>query len=176
MVQRINPNATQPILLWDTKWNVVDGSDDFDSYGDWAISGSDLERESVLHTAVIQCLFTDKRCPEDRELPGDIDDRRGWFGDFVDIRPEEGETEMGSLIWLYERAALTDETVEGVRVEAIDSLSPLLDQGLCTRIDVTSEADKTVGSIVLVINLFSEDGELRYNQRFERVWRQTHPF
>lgn len=174
MVQRINPRVTQPILLWDSKWNVADGSDEFDSYGDWAISGSDLERESVLHTAVIQCLFTDKRCPDDRELPGDVDNRRGWFGDFVDIRPEEGEQEMGSLIWLYERSALTDDTAEGVRVEAIEALQPLLEQGLCALIDVDVEVNKTIGAITLIINIFSEAGDVRYSQRFERVWRQTH--
>ena len=61
--------------------------------------GLDLLHQNPLHTAIIACLFTDKRQPDDQRLPGDTPDRRGWFGDTVDIREDFGEREMGSLLW-----------------------------------------------------------------------------
>ena len=171
----INPNLTYPISIWDTV--ALDPTlSDAETEFDWQlVEGPGLTANAALHTAVILCLFTDRRAPEDYELPGDSSDRRGWFGDYVDVDVNAGERELGSLIWLYERSAMNDDTAEGIRIAAEDSLETLLIQRICSRIDVQEEHSNLEGWVRLKVNIFSQDGDLKYSQQFHRIWTQVHP-
>jgi phage gp46-like protein len=174
MVQPVDPSKTYPSLLWDTQFQY---GDDFSFGADWVVDEArkDLQSNSSLHTAIILSLFTDRRAPADVALPYDDDDRRGWWGDSVDVRRTDGEQELGSFIWLYERSRLDDEVAEQIRMEAERCLQHLKASGVAARIDVSMDYDKSKQSILLLIDIYSRDGTLRYSQKYHRTWTQTHP-
>ena len=176
MVGVYDPSETYEIPLWDNNW--IPGTDfTFVGGSDWRVDipNSDLANESALHTAVVMLLFTDRRAPTGVDLPGEDGDRRGWWGDYVDIRIENSEQEMGSLLWLRERSILTDNSEREIQTDCEIALTPLIQQGAVAEFVVNVNVDKRRGSALIQISLFSQNGDLRYQQRFHRIWQQTHP-
>lgn len=174
---RINEGETaQPHLVWDSVWIPSHGM------ADWALASADelqnrggLRAKAALHSAVVIALFTDKRIPDNhplRYLVGD-DDPRGWFGDGVDVRADLHETEMGSLLWVFERAILTEEIRLWVEAIALEALAPLVAQRAVARIEVQAVANQAVNRLELYVQLYGRDGSRVYEQRFEDIWRQT---
>lgn len=173
---RIDEGASpQPILLWDSVWNPAEG------YADWAIASAaeglnrgGLQATSALATAVTDALFTDVRCPEDhplRYLAGD--DLRGWWGDGVDVRTDLGEAQLGSLLWLLERAPLTSDIVERWAPTIVqDALAPLLRQGAVVRIETDVVANELKSRLEIFVRLFGRDGTKVFDQRLDAIWQQ----
>ena len=166
----------QPILLWDSIWSPRDGM------ADWAIAGADepqnrggLRSKAALHTAIILALFTDRRMPDDHPLRYLIDDgdSRGWFGDGVDIREDLFEAEMGSLLWIFERAPLTEDIRKWVESLAIEALMPLIKQGVAARIEAQAIAQFAANRVDLAVQVYGRDGAQTYNQRFDDIWQQA---
>jgi phage gp46-like protein len=165
----------QPILLWDSVWVPWLGS------ADWAIADADepqnqggLRSKAALHTAVILSLFTDKRIPDDHPLRYLVgDDQRGWWGDGVDVDASQSETDMGSLLWVFERAPLTRDITRWVEAIALDALAPLIRQGLCVRIEAQATAEYAVDRCDLAIQLYGRDGSQVYSFRFDDIWKQS---
>ncbi|MCT8970577.1 phage GP46 family protein [Microbaculum marinisediminis] len=174
----------QPDLLWDSLWNPDLG------VADWAIAGDDealnrggLRATAALHTAVILCLFTDRRLPDDMEHPDAVGDswpggaafvdRRGWHGDTYDVRDDLGEGEMGSLLWTLERGTLDDASARRAEAFASEALQTLVEQGAVARIEAVATALPIAGRLELIIHLFSHDGAKVYDQRFADIWTQT---
>ncbi|WP_316172150.1 MULTISPECIES: phage GP46 family protein [unclassified Bradyrhizobium] len=174
---RINEGGDkQPILLWDSAWQPWLGQ------ADWAIADPDepqnqggLRSKAALNTAVIISFFTDKRIPDDHPLLYLVQDgdRRGWFGDGEDILAELGETEMGSLLWVFERAPLTEETRRWVEAIALEALAPLVFQRAVVRIEVQAIAEFAINRCDLAVQMYGRDGSKVYDDRFEDIWRQT---
>lgn len=107
----------QPALLWDSVWSPLNGD------ADWAIADATetqnrggLRAQAALHTAIVLALFTDRRIPDQHPLRKYVagDDPRGWWGNGADVRADLGEEELGSLLWVFERAVLT----EAIRLES----------------------------------------------------------
>jgi phage gp46-like protein len=174
---RINEGEDkQPILLWDSVWSPSEGM------ADWAMAGPDepqnqggLRAKAALHTSVIIALFTDKRIQDDhplRYLVGD-GDPRGWWGDGADVQSDLGETEMGSLLWVFERAPLTEDIRRWVEAIALDALTPLVKQGAVTRIDTQAFAEFAEDRCDLLIDLYGRDGTRSYSHRFDDIWQQS---
>ena len=166
----------QPLLQWDSVWSPPDG------IADWALADPDekqnqggLRAKAALHTAVIIALFTDKRMPDDHPLRYLIEDgdARGWFGDGIDVRADLGETDMGSLLWVFERAPLTETIRRWVEAIALDALQPLTAQGAAVRIDAQASADFAICRCDLAVQIYGRDGSQIYNQRFQDIWQQT---
>jgi phage gp46-like protein len=163
----------QPFLLWDSVWDPAEGR------ADWALAGpaetlnrGGLRATAALHTAVVIALFTDRRVPDEhplRWLAGD--DPRGWWGDGV---LAEGETELGSLLWLLERAPLTGTFDVPLHAKAFaeEALSPLVAQGVVVRAEVEAAAAELQSRLELVVRLYGRDGGRIYQQKFEVVWDQ----
>ncbi len=162
-----DPCGTQPLLLWDTGWDQ--------DFGDWSLDGDALSDNAQILSAVALCLFTDRRADADLTLPSASDDRRGWFGDVIDLREDLGEDKIGSLIWLFERSALTKETIEGIEDAANDALETLIDQGVAVSKTVNVEVEYESGQVSIEVILFSQDGSVQFDQRFTRLWRQAVP-
>lgn len=169
---------TQPELAWDSVWiNRLDASG---GYADWWLADADetgnqggLRAKAALHTATMLCLFTDKRRPAD--LPAsryDDPDPRGWWGDSIRVEGEP-EVEMGSWLWLLERAALTDTTIQQAYDYAMDALAVLKDQGAVAATEVEVMADKARGLLALEVRHFSQAGGEIYRQQFDVSWQQT---
>ena len=173
---RINEgDDKQPILLWDSVWVPQLGMADWAMFDpDEAQNQGGLRSKAALHTAVILALFTDKRMPADHPLrylvPGH--DMRGWWGDGVDVQPDLGEREMGSLWWVFERAPLTEDIRRYVESFALDALATLIMQGAAVRIEADAYAQFAENRCDCVIKIYGRDGSQIYNYRFDDIWQQ----
>lgn len=173
--RRREGEATDPFLLWDSVWFSDLGT------ADWRIAGpgeflnrGGLQSRQAIASAVVIALFTDRRCPDDHPLRWLADaDPRGWFGDGVDVHEDSHEADMGSLLWLLDRAPLDDFTERWAEHFAREALAPLLAQQTVTRINIEAKANKIVGRLELLVQIFGRDSALLYDQKFETLWNQV---
>lgn len=170
--------ADNPNLLWDSVWDSDRG------FADWALADPDelsnkggLRAKAAIDTAVVLQLFTDKRIDPDHPLWYLADgDRRGYWGDGIDVRDDLGEGPIGSYLWLLERAPMTirGQSAGDWAVQfANEALQTLLDQGVCARIDISSIVDEAGGKLFLIVQLFASDGSKTYDRRFDVLWNQV---
>ncbi|PWC74062.1 phage GP46 family protein [Azospirillum sp. TSH64] len=102
-------------------WSPADGR------GDWTFApGGDLDTGDDLATAILLSLFTDRPALKDDVIPDGTADRRGWWGD----------RELGSRLWLLERAKQTTETLHRARDYIAEALQWLVDDGVVARFDI----------------------------------------
>lgn len=125
--------------------------DDVFLEGDFEYSDGDLITEQGIKSAVYISLFTDARVDDDTELPDpSSDDRRGWWGDLVsDV---EGD-QIGSLLWLLERAKTEVGILPRARQYVEDALQWLIDDGVATDVKVIVERQGVIGNDILAINV-----------------------
>ena len=168
----------QPSLYWDSQFqNRLDASG---GWADWVLAGPDAEPASrgglraggMLHTAVIICLFTDARLPEEDIPPDESPDRRGWWGDSVQGEDEPG-VPMGSLLWTLERSTISEETARLAEQYAADALQVLIDQGAVAAVETEAEIVGNRDQLRLRVRLYSHSRTLVYDQKFDVLWRQT---
>ena len=170
--------AADSNVLWDSIWDAERGLADwgFAQASETANRGG-LQAIAILDTAVTLALFTNKRVPVDHPLAWLAEgDPQGYWGDGVDVRADLGETELGSLLWLLERAPLTINGVPAATWAeqfAREALKPLIDQGAVVRIDITSSVEEIRGKLLLFVNLFGRDGQRIYDRKFDLVWNQV---
>ena len=167
--------APQPIFVWDSVWDGTTG------FADWAYAPASetynrggLQAEAALETAVILCLFTDRRCPPDHPLAYLIenDDPRGWWGDAVDVRGDLGEAPLGSLLWLLARAPVIPDTVRYAQALAIEGLAPMIGEQAVERVEAQAYLTG-VSRINLAVQLYGQNGGQLYARRFDDVWREA---
>ena len=104
---------------------------------DWKVAAPGLAPETGLETAVIISLFSDRRAEADDVLPGDGQDRRGWWGDaYSQIQGDR----FGSRLWLLSREKLVPETLRRAREYAEEALAWMVEDGVADRIVATAEA------------------------------------
>ncbi|OWV94274.1 hypothetical protein ATY81_12545 [Rhizobium sp. R72] len=130
------------------------------------LAPGDFRAEQGLATQVLICLMTDRRV-EASELR-DGDENRGWIGDSFDVM--QGETPIGSRLWLLRRSAL----FPGIEMKAEDyareALQPLIDQGAVAKVDVSATAGSN--RLDLAVSLYGRNGAQVYSSKFELLWRQ----
>jgi len=136
--------------------------------------GRDLLAQDGLATGMIICLFTDKRLPDEMDLPTGQVDRKGWAGDTFDVLTEKGEAELGSLLWTLWPSYLNDD----VKVRAIeyceDALQPLIDQGAVERFEIQAEiSGDQQSALILQIDAYSPNNNDPQKYRFGVLWEQT---
>ncbi len=121
---------------------------------DIALDGADVATDDTLKTAIMICLFTDRRAEDDDEIPDGTDNRRGWWDDPT----------LGSRLWLLSRAKAVPETLTDARKYAIEALQRLIDEGVITTVDVTAE---WVRPHVLGLIVLADEQEFRFNYPLE---------
>jgi phage gp46-like protein len=167
-------------LLWDTRWlNSVNG---YGGYGDWIMADADdpaeqrggMRARMQLHTAMLICLFTDKRLPDYMTPPGNDTDRRGWWGNSIRLEGEP-EAELGSLLWTLERGTVAGNgDTAGKAVDyATEALQVLIDQGAVARFEITATSDAVRGRLELNVAAFDRAGNVLARPVFDIVWQQT---
>ncbi len=164
--------------LWDSVWDAERG------VADWALAGVDetsnrggLRAIAAIETAVILALFTDKRIDPEHPLYFLADgDRRGYFGDGIDVREDVHEGPLGSHLWLLERAPLTIIGISAAQWAtqfANEALATLIDQGVAVRIDVSATVNELQGRLELYVALYGRDGSKIYDRNFDVLWNQV---
>lgn len=130
-----------------------------------------------LHTAVVIQLFSDRRLPDGVSPLDELDpDPRGWWGDTIDR--QDGEDDIGSLLWTLRRAPLNKDTTDRAEDYCREALQCLVDQGAVARFDVACEGqrgpniDQTAGLLAIAIDGFAQDGSRVYSQKFQVLWDQ----
>jgi phage gp46-like protein len=138
--------------------------------GDLSVVDEDLESESGLETAVIISLFTDRRAREDDELPDPNNtDKRGWWGDLVS---EIADDQIGSRLWLLERAKTTENVLVKAKEYAEEALQWLISDNVAKKVEVEVERQGTEGNdrLALLVKIFQSDNNqtaLKFNTRWE---------
>ena len=165
----------QPSLLWDSIWSPGEG------LANWSLAGpaeplnrGGLRARAALHTAVVLCLFTWRRIPDDHPLRKYVDgDPGGYWGDGIDVRVDLGETPMGSYLHAFRRAPLDETIRRWIEVVALEALQPLFAQGACVRIEAQAIMHAAVDRVELAVQLYGRDGTKIYDQKFDQVWKQA---
>lgn len=104
-------------------------------------SGTSMERDDGLESAVLISLFTDRRVSES-EIPDGETSHRGWWAD--EFAEASGDM-IGSRLWVYERSKLTTQTAAAIQVRAKQALQWMLDDGVASEIAVTTSLiDKAI--------------------------------
>lgn len=128
-------------------------------------SGAGLLMDEGLESAVIVSLFTDRRAEDDDELPGNTDDRRGWWGDNQSVVDND---RIGSRLWLLSREKQTAAVLSRAREYAAEALQWLIDDGVASEVNVSAEYVRR-GVLGLGIEIVKPDkSTLEY--RFEHLW------
>ena len=137
--------------------------------GDFSIEDEDLESDDGIETAVIISLFTDRRARDDDELPDPNNpDKRGWWGDLV---AEVADDQIGSRLWLLNRAKTMPEVLVKAKEYAEESLQWLIDDQGAMKIEVEVERQGTEGNdrLALLVKIFQADG-VETALKFQTKW------
>lgn len=166
----------QQNYLWDSVWDPALGC------ADWALAGDGetlnrggLRSQAALHTAIVLALFTDRRIPDQHPLRKYVagDDPRGWWGNDIDVRADLGEEELGSLLWVFERAVLTEAVRLEVVAAATEAMHCLIKQGAASRIDVQAFTEPAFNRLDLAVQVYGRNGAQTYSVRFDDLWKQA---
>lgn len=131
---------------------------------DIGLVGDDVGTDEGLQTAVILSLFTDRRAADD-DSEAVADHRRGWWAD--EFAAEDGD-QIGSRLWLLDRAKTGADL--GLRVEEYvrEALAWMLRDEVVERIDVTTE---TRGQALGMEVTLHRPGGTPFTMRFDNVWQ-----
>ncbi len=160
-------------MAWDSVW-IPNPNGSAGGHADWVVADPEVELNNIgglqalrsVETAIILCLFTDRRRPDWLTAGDDSSERRGWHGDTYDIEAEEGEGPLGSLLWTLERAALTQDTQDKAKAYAEEALETLILQGIIARFEIETEVDQMANRLALGIKAYGPDGERQYASTF----------
>lgn len=134
--------------------------------GDYALDGTLLAADGDLETAVILCLFTDRRAEPDDTLSDVEPDKRGWFGDGVPV--VEGD-HIGSKLWLLARRKQTTETLNLAVEYCREALQWMIEDGVARAVEIEAEW-VAMGVLGLRIGIVRPNIEpLRF--KYDVVWR-----
>ena len=103
-----------------------------------------------LSRAVVISLLTWRRADT-----GDVYDgsnKYGWWGDTYPVEPGD---KIGSKLWQLLRRKLTDDVIAEVEELSRDSLQWMIDDGICSNVDVSverSEINRVNISVVLTVD------------------------
>ncbi|RJF85048.1 hypothetical protein D3877_11410 [Azospirillum cavernae] len=130
-----------------------------DARGDWSLVSGDLDTGDDLATAILLSLFTDRSATASDSPPDGSGDRRGWWGD----------REIGSRLWLLDRAKQTEETRRRAADYVAEALQWLIDDGVVARFTIRVEWARRSTLGVWVIAHRSDGQSTSFN--FDWAWQ-----
>jgi phage gp46-like protein len=167
----------QSTFLWDSVWlNALHATG---GYADWIMAGAEdpaeqrggLRARMQLMTAILICLFTDRRLPPGETRPGNNQDPRGWWGDSIRLS-DEPDAQLGSLLWTLERSVLNAETVRLAYDYCEEALQVLIDQGAVARFELEVRADQVQGHLLIEVRAFDHANIEQVSTHYDIVWQQ----
>lgn len=138
-------------------WDQTIGAADF------SLTDFDLTSEEGMRTAALLSLFTDRRASAGESLPGADDDLRGWWGD--EFLEDDGDL-TGSLLWLLERAKMTEGLASAVESHCRQALQWMLDDFVAQEIRFDHEIRGQ--QLLYQVEIFHGDSSTKL--QFEHVW------
>ncbi|MBM3929225.1 MAG: hypothetical protein FJ335_12340 [Sphingomonadales bacterium] len=134
---------------------------------DLVVDAGSLATDDGLRSAIVMSLFSDARAGGDDELPVDADPR-GWWGDVV---PSADRDELGSKLWLLDRAKVIPRVLASARDYATAALAWLVDDGVASSVGVDASGDSVNGELRLHVTVDRPtSGQPR---RYDFVWGQA---
>lgn len=124
--------------------------------------GGYLEYGDDLATAILISLYTDRSANADDTIPDGTTDRRGWWGD------SGADYNIGSRLWLLNRAKQTDATLQSAFDYVQEALKWMLDDGAVGQFEITVQWVKasTLGITVTAI----KDGTSVASVSYASLW------
>lgn len=105
-----------------------------DGLGTIEVEDGDLIRDAGLETAILLSIFTDKRATQEAVEIAGVSDLRGWWGDgFSGIAGDQ----IGSFLWLLERAKIVPQMLTQAESYIRDALAWMLEDGLVKSISAS---------------------------------------
>lgn len=123
----------------------------------------DLASDEGLETAVILSLFLDRRALSSDSLPDASGDRRGWWADAL----AEDNDQIGSRLWLLDRANLSQQTLVDAKAYVEEALAWLVSDRVARRVlvTVTKLSQNRMG---IDVEVHRADGS-----RWQRLWQMA---
>jgi phage gp46-like protein len=161
-----------------TSWNAETGTGDWvfdpDSPSIWvddqgrpitdqdgglinAVLAPGIPTSSEIATAVLISLFSDGLASGDDDLPDNTGDRRGWWGG-----------EIGSKLWLRQRAKKTDDLLKTVQDDAAQALAWMIEDGVAG--EVTTAAEFQAPNVLALSVVIRRAGSSDLSLRFANLW------
>ena len=138
----------------------------YDGHGcDLALTGTDLQLDDGLGTAILISLFSDRRARPDDALPAGTSDRRGWW---ADAYPQLDGDLIGSRLWLLSREKELAETLRRARDYAQEALAWLREDGIAAEVVVTPSVPRR-GVLRLAVDILRAEGS-RENHLYDVFW------
>lgn len=106
-----------------------------DVSADFGVAANDLVTDDGLRTAVVLSLFTDRRSDVGDPLPDAQSDRRGWWADAVPV--VDGD-QIGSRLWLLDRAKQTQSVLDLAESYSREALQWMLDDSVAADVGVVA--------------------------------------
>lgn len=152
------------VIFPDIQWNNTQG------YADLSVKNGELKNENAIWTAVTIQLFTNLRA----DIADNFQEKdpQGWVGDSFDI--QDGDTPLGSHIWILFQTYLTDEIIRKFEQYANIALNVLVDKGLISSYNLNLELNKSKGIIKMYIDIFANYTRQKYHKKFEILWDQIY--
>lgn len=135
-----------------------------DGLYDLAVASGDFEATDGFDTAILVSLFTDNRA-QSFEVES-AEKRRGWVGNV--LTSGIGRS-LGSLLWIYQQARLTQDILNQIEIEAEACLQWLIDDSQAKSVSAAVTRERSRG-IFILINIVTTDG---VNQKYKVLWRET---
>jgi len=143
--------------------------------GDFIFEDNDFNTDEGLATAVLISWFTDQRASDEDDIPNadsEFIDKRGWWGDLVD--PVVVGDEIGSKLWLLNRAKTTQENITAGIDYGTAALEWMKEDGIVKDVLVTGEKQKYNNDYILALQaeITKADGN-KLNISFDSEWFAT---
>lgn len=117
-----------------------------------------------FETAITTSLFTDGRAPSFRV--NEASRRRGVVSDIIRV---EINRALGSILWTFDQARITQEILNQIRDAAEQAFVWMIDLGVI--LGVTAEVERTnQRSITIILTFRDKDNTVK---RYQRLWRLT---
>lgn len=113
----------------------------------------DFKTTAGLESASFVSLFSDRRARADEVA--DPMKRRGWIGNLVSDVPGDN---FGSGLWLYEQRRLTLDVIAGVRIEAEQSHTWMVEEGLAKYVTASITSDPVQRSVNVNVTIAEPQG------------------
>ena len=137
---------------------------------DFQLVKGQLDTSEVLATWVIASLFSDRRADPSDQLPPEVKDRRGWWGDSYADNP--GDL-FGSRLWLLARARSDSNLPNVARGYILEALQWLIDDGIASKVE--AECAFPVGTqsrLDALVTITQSDGT-RLPLPFDNIWQEV---